>query len=295
MSTISHRFTKAWWFVLPGLFLMILVVGVPLAIGFRYSLHDVFLYSFQNQWFVGLDNYREVLADPLYRRAVRTTVIFTLFNLLFTVFFGLLIAWLVNNKNVKYRSAWLAAFLVPFVVAPVVGGIAWRFFMWQQEFGVINQFLGLFGVEPRYWLLDRETALAATIISNAWNLTPICILVYYAALSTIPDDLIEASTIDGANPLQTLWSIIIPLLRPHTLFVSIIIVTSAFREFDTIWAMTGGGPGRATTTLSIFAYNRGIANQDMGIANTVSFTMFVIMATFAWIYITLYRRAGGEK
>ncbi len=294
-SAISHRFTKAWWFVLPGLLIMILVVGVPLAIGFRYSLHDVFLYNFHNQLFVGLDNYARVLADPLYQRAVRVTFIFTFFNLIFTVVFGLLIAYLVNTKGVKYRSFWLAAFLVPFVVTPVVGGIAWRFFMWQQEFGVINQFLGLFGMEARYWLLDRETALAATIISNSWQLTPICILVYYAALTTIPSDLVEASTIDGANPLQTLWHIIIPLLRPHTLFVSIIIITSAFREFDMVWALTGGGPGRATTTLSIFAYNRGIANQDMGMANTVSFTMFIIMATIAWIYITLYRRSGGEK
>ena len=84
------------------------------------------------------------------------------------------------------------------------------------------------------------------------------------------------------------------MLRPHILFVSIIIITSAFREFDMIWALTGGGPGRATSVLSIFAYNRGIANQDMGMANTIAFTMFVIMAVVAWLYITVYRRRMGE-
>lgn len=295
MSTVNPKFTRGWWFILPGLTLMVLVVCVPLFMGLRYSLHDVFLYAFNNQVFVGLDNYARVLQDPLYQRSVRVTLIFTFSCLVITVGFGLLIAYLVSLKQVRFRSAWLALFLIPFVMTPVVGGIAWRLFMWQQEFGVINQFLGLFGVEPRYWLLDRETALLATIISNSWQLTPIAILVFYAALTTIPEDLLEASTIDGANPLQALWHVIIPLLRPHTLFVSIIIITSAFREFDMIWALTGGGPGRATTTLSIFAYNRGIANQDMGMANTVAFTMFIIMATVAWIYITLYRRTEDKS
>ena len=87
----------------------------------------------------------------------------------------------------------------------------------------------------------------------------------------------------------------LPILRPHILFVSIIIITSAFREFDMIWALTGGGPGRSTTVLSIFAYNRGIANQDMGMANTIAFTMFIIMAVAAWVYITLYRKTGRNE
>lgn len=162
--------------------------------------------------------------------------------------------------------------------------------MWQQEFGVVNALSGLFGAEARYWLLDRETALLASIISNSWHLIPLAILVFYAALSTIPDELYDAAHIDGAGAFQSLWYVVLPLLRPHILFVSIILLTSAFREFDMIWALTGGGPGRSTTVLSIFAYNRGIANQDMGMANTIAFSMFIIMAVIAWIYITIYRK-----
>lgn len=292
MAQRRDRFTRGWWFILPGLTLMVAVVGTPLVLGFSYSLQDVFLYAFDRKTFVGLENYRRVFEDPLYMNALRITGIFTLGCLVLSVGFGILIAFLLNARQVKLRPFWVAMFLIPFVMTPIVGGISWKFFMWQQDTGVINTILAFFGGPKPYWLLDRETALLAATISNSWHLTPLAVLVFYAALTTIPDELHEAGRVDGAGPFQALWYIILPILRPHILFVSIIIITSAFREFDMIWALTGGGPGRSTTVLSIFAYNRGIANQDMGMANTIAFTMFVIMAVTAWIYITLYRKTG---
>ncbi len=295
MAARRDQFTRGWWFILPGLILMAAVVGTPLAMGLRYSLHDVFLYAFNNQRYVGLDNYRRAFADPLYLNALRLTAIFTLGCLVLSVGLGILIAFLLNARQVRLRPMWMALFLIPFVMTPVVGGIAWKFFIWQQESGVINSISSFFGGPMPYWLLDRETALMATIITNSWHLIPLAVLVFYAALTTIPDELHEAGRIDGAGPFQALWYIVLPMLRPHILFVSIIVITSAFREFDMIWALTGGGPGRATTVLSIFAYNRGIANQDMGMANTIAFTMFLIMAVAAWIYITLYRKTVGDK
>lgn len=289
-SNTLIRYTRGWWFIIPGLVVMVAIVGIPLAMAVRYSLHEVFLYDFNNQYFVGLENFQRALADPLYRRALRVTALFTLGCMVLSVGFGVLVAFLLNGKRVRGRKTWLALFLVPFVMTPVVGGIAWRLFMWQPENGVINAVAALFGVTGPYWLLEPDLALLAVTISNSWHLAPLAILVFYAALTTIPDELYEAATIDGAGALRTLWHVVLPMLRPHILFVSIIIMTSAFREFDMIWALTGGGPGRATTSLSIFAYNRGIASQDMGMANTIAFTMFIIMATVAWLYITLYRR-----
>lgn len=295
MASRRAKFTRGWWFILPGLILMIAVVGAPLITGFRYSLHRVFLYDFSNQTFVGFQNYINAFKDPLFINSLRVTSIFTVSCVVLSVTLGILIAFLLNARQVKFRPMWMALFLIPFVMTPVVGGIAWRFFIWQQEFGVVNQIGQVFGAGAPYWLLDRETALLATIITNSWHLVPLAVLVFYAALTTIPDELHEAGRIDGAGPLAALWYIILPMLRPHILFVSIILITSAFREFDMIWALTGGGPGRATTVMSIFAYNRGIANQDMGMANTIAFTMFIIMAVVAWIYITVYRRATEEK
>ncbi|MFN4158086.1 MAG: carbohydrate ABC transporter permease [Gemmobacter sp.] len=295
MSSRRAKFTRGWWFILPGLILMVAVVGTPLLMGLRYSLHRVFLYDFNNQTFVGLANYWKAFEDPLFVNALRITGIFTVGCVVLSVGLGILIAFLLNARQVKLRPMWMALFLIPFVMTPVVGGIAWRFFIWQQEFGVVNQISGFFGGGSPYWLLERNTALYATIITNSWHLIPLAVLVFYAALTTIPDELHEAGRVDGAGPFQALWYIVLPILRPHILFVSIIIITSAFREFDMIWALTGGGPGRATTVMSIFAYNRGIANQDMGMANTIAISMFLIMAVVAWLYITVYRRTMGEK
>ncbi|MFN7024910.1 MAG: carbohydrate ABC transporter permease [Pseudorhizobium sp.] len=294
-STRRASFTRGWWFILPGLILMIVIVGTPLLMGLRYSLHRVFLYDFNNQIFVGLQNYFRAFEDPLFINALQLTAIFTVSCVFLALIFGILLAFLLNARQVKLRPLWLATFMIPFVMTPIVGGIAWRFFVWQQEFGIINQLSSFFGGPMPYWLLERETALWATIITNSWHLIPLAVLVFYAALTTIPTELHEAGRIDGAGPFQALWYIILPLLRPHILFVSIIVMTSAFREFEMIWALTGGGPGRATTVLSIFAYNRGIANQDMGMANTVAFAMFIIMTVAAWIYITLYRRTMKEQ
>ena len=149
MASRRARFTRGWWFVLPGLTLMILVVGTPLLLSLRYSLHRVFLYDFDNQSFVGLKNYVEAFSDPLFINALKTTTIFTVGCVLLSVTLGLLIAFLLNARQVKLRPMWLALFLIPFVMTPVVGGIAWRLFMWQQEFGVVNQIAAVFGVEPR--------------------------------------------------------------------------------------------------------------------------------------------------
>jgi len=284
-----NRFTRGWFFVLPGLVALVAVVGVPLVSAARYSLHEVFLYRFQDQIFIGLENYQRALADPLYSNALRVTGIFTLSNVVICLVLGLLIAFLLSGRRIRFKTTWMALYLVPFVMTPVVAGITWRLFFWQPEFGVINQLAGALGLPQMLWLTERETALLATVVSNSWHLTPLAILVFYAALTTIPDELYEAARIDGAGPLAIIWHVVLPMLRPHILFVTIIIMTSAFREFDMIFTLTGGGPGRATTVLSIFAYNRGIANQDMGMANAIAFTMFIIMATIAWLYITLHR------
>ncbi len=295
MHNSLNRFTRGWLFILPGLIALIVIVGGPLFMAASYSLHEVFLYSFQDQYFVGLENYQRALRDPLYLNSLQVTVIFTVANTLICLIFGLLIAFLLSGRRIRFKTTWIALFLLPFVMTQVVVGITWRLFMWEPEFGVINQVAGFFGLPQLYWLIERETALLATIISNSWHLTPLAILVFYAALTTIPEEQYEAARVDGAGPLQTLWNVVLPMIRPHILFVSIIIMTSAFREFDLVFTLTGGGPGRATTLLSVLAYNRGIASQDMGMANTIAFTMFIIMATVAWLYIKIYRVHEGDR
>lgn len=249
----TQRFTRGWLFVLPGLTALVLIIGFPLATAFRYSLHEVFLYRFTNQVFVGLQNYRDLWNDPLFLRSLNTTIMFTIGN------------------------------------TAVVVGLTFRLFVWEPEYGIVNAMLGSLGISPIGWLIDSDWALFATVLTNSWHLTPLALLVFYAALTTIPEELVDSARIDGARPMQILWHVILPMIRSHVLFVSLIIMTSAFREFELVLTLTGGGPGRTTSVLSILADNRGIANSDMGMANTIAFTMFLIMAVVAWTYIAIFR------
>ena len=285
----TARFTRGWLFVLPGLLALVFIVGVPIGTAFRYSLHEVFIYRFNNQIFVGLDNYRQLLGDPLFMRSLRTTLAFTFGNTVVVVVMGLLVAFLLSSKKVRLRTGFMALFLLPFVMTQVVVGLTFRLFVWEPEYGIVNVLLGQLGMAPIGWLIDSNWAMFATVLTNSWHLTPLALLVFYAALTTIPEELVDSARIDGAGPLQILWHVILPMIRSHVMFVTLIIMTSAFREFELVFTLTGGGPGRTTSVLSILAYNRGIANSDMGMANTIAFTMFIIMATVAWTYIALTR------
>ena len=294
----TQRFTRGWLFVLPGLTALILIIGVPLVTAFRYSLHEVFLYRFANQVFVGLQNYQDLWNDPLFFLSLRTTLVFTMGNTVVVLVMGLLVAFLLSSKKVRLKTAFMALFLLPFVMTQVVVGLTFRLFVWEPEYGIINAMLATLGMAPVGWLIDRDWAMLATVLTNSWHLTPLALLVFYAALTTIPEELTDSARIDGAGPMQVLWHVILPMIRSHVLFVSLIIMTSAFREFELVFTLTGGGPGRTTSVLSILAYNRGIANSDMGMANTIAFTMFIIMATVAWTYIALFRahnRRGEDQ
>lgn len=289
-----QHYTRPWLFILPGLISLVAIIGVPIFMAARYSLHELFLYRFRSPWFIGLENFQFLFSDALFLRSLRTTLLFSLGNVVLVLGLGLLVAFMLSGKTVKFRTAFMAIFLIPFVTTQVVVGLTFRLFIWEPEFGIVNYVLEMFGIMGPGWLIDRNYALWAAIITNSWHLTPLAILVYYAALATIPEDMIEAAQIDGASAFQVLRFVIIPMIKSHTLFISLIIMTSAFREFETIFTLTGGGPGRSTTVLSILAYNRGIASQDMGMANAIAFTMFLIMATIAWVYITLTRARKAE-
>ena len=290
----NRQLINGWHFFLPGLLALFAIVGVPLLASFVYSLHEVRLYRFHTQPFVGLENYQQLLNDPLFWISTRVTLIYTAGVTFFSVLVGLVVALVLNRRDIRMRSLFIAFFLLPFVMTPVVVGIVWRLLMWEPEYGLVNYLLELVGLQGQPWLIDRGTALPATIATNVWRLAPLAMLVLYAALTTIPDEYVEAATVDGAGYLSILWHVIFPMLRGHVLFISLIILTSAFREFDTIFSLTGGGPGRATSVLSMLVYNRGINNSDMGYANAVAFSMFVIVAVTSWLYIKVFRLRHGR-
>ncbi len=288
----SRRHFNPWAFVLPGLIAGGVILGVPVVQAFWTSLHRLRMYRLHDQVWVGLDNYVRLLQDPLFHLSVRSTVVFTLGCTVLSVIAGLAVASVMSTRGIRGTTAarfFMAFYLVPFVATQVVVGMMGRLYVWEPEYGLVNFFLGLFGAEGPMWLISRDTAMWATIVTNAWRLTPLALLIFYAALATVPEELIESAEVDGAGGWRTLLLIKLPLIRYHIGFVALIQLTSAFREFDTIFSLTGGGPGRTTNVLSLLVYNEGITASNMGMANAISFTMLAIVAVISLVYMRFAR------
>jgi len=288
----SRRHFNPWAFVLPGLIAGGVILGVPVVQAFWTSLHRLRMYRLHDQVWVGLDNYVRLLQDPLFHLSVRSTVVFTLGCTVLSVIAGLAVASVMSTRGIRGTTAarfFMAFYLVPFVATQVVVGMMGRLYVWEPEYGLVNFFLGLFGAEGPMWLISRDTAMWATVVTNAWRLTPLALLIFYAALATVPEELIESAEVDGAGGWRTLLLIKLPLIRYHIGFVALIQLTSAFREFDTIFSLTGGGPGRTTNVLSLLVYNEGITASNMGMANAISFTMLAIVAVISLVYMRFAR------
>lgn len=293
------KYFKPWYFILPGLFLGLVTLGIPIFEAIRNSFYDIKLYRMGTELFVGLSNYFRLWNDRIFLISVRVTLIFAIGCTLLSLFFGLSIASVLSSEKIRgslTARIFMAFFIIPFVTTQVVTGVMGRLFIWDAEFGLINYLLGLLGVDGLEWLTTAGLALPAAIITNAWRLTPLALLILYAALATIPETLIESAKMDGASEWKILTRIKLPMIKFHIIFVSLIILTSAFREFDVIFSLSGRGPARTTNVLSLMVYEQGVNVGNMGYANAVAFTMFLIIAAITIIYMTVFNigEVGGS-
>ena len=288
----SRRHFNPWAFVLPGVIAGGVILGVPVVQALWTSLHRLRLYRLHDQVWVGLENYLRLWQDPLFHLSVRSTVTFTLGCTVLSVIAGLAVASVMSTRGIRGTTAarfFMAFYLVPFVATQVVVGMMGRLYVWEPEYGLINYVLATFGIDGPMWLISTDTAMWATIITNTWRLTPLAVLIFYAALATVPEELLESAEVDGAGGWKAFAQIKLPLIRYHIGFVALIQLTSAFREFDTVFALTGGGPGRTTNVLSLLVYNEGISAANLGMANAISFTMLIIVAVISLLYMRLAR------
>ncbi|SIQ60108.1 carbohydrate ABC transporter membrane protein 1, CUT1 family [Alkalispirochaeta americana] len=277
----TQRYFRPWYFIFPGAALGLITLGYPIFQAIYHSFHAVTMRRLGDGVFVGLDNFAQLFGDHLFMRSIVATVHFTLGSTLLAVGFGLFIASVMSSRGIRGTALarfFMAFFLIPFVTTQVVTGILGRLYVWQTSYGLVNFLLETVGLERVRWLTSMDHAMTATVITNGWRMAPLALLIFYAALATIPDEIVESAEVDGASFLTLWFRIKYPMIRFHLGFVSLIILTSAFREFDVIYGLTGGGPGRSTEVLSILVYRLGVTQGNMGMANAVSVTMLVIVS-----------------
>lgn len=264
-------------FIGVGVFLLLPVAGV-----FAISLTRWDLIS--DPTFQGLGNYTNILTSGRFANSLLVTGTFVLMAIPTSIVLGLLLAVAINRK--LPGTGWMRVlFVLPWVCAPLALGVVWRWLL-DPSTGAANAILGR-RVE---WLTDPDLALPAVAFVQIWSSVGYISLFFLAGLQHIPISVYEAATLDGASKTRTLWSITLPLLRPTTFFVTVTSVIASFQVFDTVYAMTGGGPGYATDVIAARIYNEAFVNLRLGRAAAMAVILFLILVVVTFIQQRYFRR-----
>lgn len=249
-------------------------------------------YGFEGASFVGLDNFRDLAGDSFFRTAIRNTVVFTLAATGLEVAAGLGLALLVDGLA-RGRRVVVPLFVVPFALSTMVVTAIWRAWF-HFDFGFLNNLLREVGLPPVAWLFEPSLAMASLVLVDVWQTAPIPFLILLAGLQSIPGELYEAARLDGATRRQMLTAVTLPLLLPHLALAALLRSIDSFKIFDKVYALTGGGPGQATETLSLYVYRLGFRFFDVGMASAASVVMIVVAGGLAALYASRIMRGSSH-
>jgi multiple sugar transport system permease protein len=285
----------AFVFVAPALAVLGLFTLAPIAGSVWTSLHGAVLsLPARGSPFVGLVNYSDLAASPVFWRSVRTTLVFVVASTALETLLGLVLA-LCLDATLRARGWLRAAMLLPWAVPTVVASQMWRFLL-NDRYGPITYYL-LDGATP---LADPRGALGAVVAADVWKTTPFAALILLAGLQGIPTSLLEAAAVDGAGTVTRFFRVTLPLLRPALLAVVLFRTIDAFRVFDLVFVMTQGGPADATDVLQLFGYRRSFAEGLLGSGAAVSVVVFLLSLSVSVVYVRivgsdLFRGAQGGR
>jgi multiple sugar transport system permease protein len=279
-------------FLAPSMTVLAVILFYPLLYSVGLSFYSYYL-PVPRKTFIGLDNFRYIWNDEVFWEALGVTARFTGASVAIELLLGIAVALLLDSR-IPCRRFVSTVVLLPMTITPAVAGLLMRW-MFESNWGLVNYFLSLVGVRGPGWTGDPGWALWSIVLADVWQNTPFVILVLYAGLQSVPEEPLEAAMVDGASRTQTLAHVIFPFLRPLVLFVLIIRSMDAFRIFDQVFVMTGGGPGTTTQTITFYNYVMAFRMLRMGRASALGVVTLLILSVVIgfWIYL-LYRREKGE-
>ena len=277
-------------FLLPFLLVYTLFLVWPLLSGLWMSFTDIALNGAGGA-FVGAENYAEALGDPLVWRTLGNTVLFTLLTTVPLVVIALAMAVLVQT-GLPGQWLWRLSFFLPFLLPVATVVLVWNF-LYVEDFGLLNQALGLFGAEGLGWLTDESTAMWSVVLTTVWWTVGFNFLLYLAALQSIPGHLYEAAALDGAGAWARLRHVTLPQLRGTTAVVLLLQVLASLKVFDQIYLLTGGGPGEATRSLLLYIYDVGFTGYRFGYGAAVSYLFLALVLGVAALQLWISARRKG--
>jgi multiple sugar transport system permease protein len=272
----------AFLFVLPSLIGFIVFYFVPTVRGLYFSFTNWDM--LKDPTFVGADNYSKLLSDPQFWRSLQVTFYYVLLNIPIQTALATGLAVLMDR--IAKSSLIRGIFIMPWLLPPVLVAMVWLW-MLDPSLGFVNQVLQAIGIPRQPFLGSPAQAMPSIALINNWQYTGYTALLIYAGLQTIPKEVYEASSIDGASELRTFFSITVPLLRPVLVFVLVTSIIGSFQIFDTIAVTTKGGPVDATRVITWYIYEYAFSRFQMGYATAIAFVLFVILmvATLAQMRI----------
>ena len=283
---------SAYVFLAPGLISFSIFTVFALGFAFYLTFHEYSVISPEKP-FVGLQNYRDMVADEQFRRSVINTAYFTAGSVPFTMAIGLGIALLLNQP-LWFRGLFRTIYFLPIVTPFVVSAIIWKW-LYNADFGLFNHYLLKANIidERLLWLSDKNLAMPAVILMSIWGGVGFSMVVYLAGLQAIPEELYEAAKIDGAGAFSRLRFITVPMLAPTTLFLLVIGIIGSFQIFTQIYVMTQGGPIDRTTTIVYYIYQSAFTYFEMGYASTLAYGLFAMLFLLTLLQLRLYRNADA--
>jgi multiple sugar transport system permease protein len=269
-------------FVMPAVFLLSLVTVYPVISVLYLSLRRRLL-LFDISQFVGLDNYLFLVKDSRFWNAFWNTTYFTGASVTLELLLGLSIAVLLN-RTFRFKGVVTAMVLVPWAIPTVVSARMWEW-MYNTDFGILNHLVGV----KINWLGSPFWAMNAAVLMDVWKTTPFVVILLMAGLNVIPRELYQAARIDGAGSWSIFRKITLPLLMPVVLVVLLFRTMDAFRVFDAVYVLTGGGPANSTETLSIYAYKVLFQTLQFGYGSTLSIIVFLCVGAISILYVRFLR------
>jgi multiple sugar transport system permease protein len=278
----------AWAFLLPCFLGLLVFTYLPIFASFGLSF--TYWNLLGTPAWVGLENYREVLNDPLFWKAFGNTWVFVIASGVVEVVLGLLLAVLLNQL-VRGQAFFRTAYFLPFITPMVSIALVWGW-LYDPQFGVLNWLLQsarLIG-EPIAWLYDTRTALLSVILLKIWKNVGYNMIIFMAGLQGIPQDVYESAHLDGASSVQTFWRITLPMMTPTLFFVLMITVISAFQIFDPIYLLTQGGPEHSTDVLVYWMFKNAFEYYKVGPASAIAYILFLIILVLTFLQWQLRKR-----
>lgn len=271
-----------WVTIAPAAVLLILLTIYPIVNLVGMSLSTISFEAAKEIWsFTPGANFRDLRDDDIFRIALWNTFVFAVVAVAIEIVLGLTLAILVASVT-RFKGTIRTILIVPILMPPVAIGSMWKL-MYSMDFGVLNQIVTTFGLQPINWLGSVSLALFSIVIVDVWHWTPFVFLILFAAVEGLPKEVIEAARIDGARNRELVFKIIIPLLKPAIVVALLFRIILAFKVFDEVFLLTSGGPGTSTEVVSLHLYKVFFQQNQMGYGAMLSLVIIAATIAFLWV------------